>query len=108
MQRYCHIGLLASAWNGPTVGSDCQPMQLNHTSTQFDAQLEQVRSNVLYMGGAVEDQLSLAVQALQSGEMFLIDQVLGVEHQVNALEMEIDGLCTNIIARRTQTAIDLR
>ena len=83
-------------------------MQLNHTSTQFDAQLEQVRSDVLHMGGAVEGQLSLAVQALQSGEMFLIDQVLDMDHQVNALEMEIDGLCTNIIARRTPTAIDLR
>ena len=83
-------------------------MQHNHISTQFDAQLEQVRSKVLHMGGAVEDQLSLAVQALHSGEMFLIDQVLEVEHQVNALEKEIDELCTNIIARRTPTAIDLR
>lgn len=83
-------------------------MQHNHISTQFDAQLEQVRSKVLHMGGAVEDQLSLAVQALHCGEMFLIDQVLEVEHQVNALEMEIDELCTNIIARRTPTAIDLR
>ena len=83
-------------------------MQHNHISTQFDAQLEQVRSKVLHMGGAVEDQLSLAVQALHSGEMFVIEQVLEVEHQVNALEMEIDELCTNIIARRTPTAIDLR
>src|SRR3972149_6771009 len=83
-------------------------MQHNHISTQFDAQLEQVRSKVLHMGGAVEGQLSLAVRALQNGEMFLIEQVLDVEHQVNALEMEIDGLCTNIIARRTPTAIDLR
>jgi phosphate transport system protein len=83
-------------------------MPHNHTSTQFDAQLEQVRSEVLRMGGVVEDQLSLAVQALQRGEMFMIEQVLDVEHQVNALEMEIDGLCTNIIARRTPTAIDLR
>jgi len=83
-------------------------MQHNHTSTQFDAQLDQVRSEVLRMGGAVEDQLSLAVQALETGEMFLIDQVLDAEHQVNALEMQIDELCTNIIARRTPTAIDLR
>jgi phosphate transport system protein len=83
-------------------------MQYNHISTQFDAQLEQVRSKVLHMGGAVEDQLSLAVRALHSGEMFLIEQVLQVEHQVNALEMEIDELSTNIIARRTPTAIDLR
>jgi phosphate transport system protein len=83
-------------------------MQYNHISTQFDVQLEQVRSKVLHMGGAVEDQLTLAVRALHSGEMFLIEQVLEVEHQVNALEMEIDELSTNIIARRTPTAIDLR
>jgi phosphate transport system protein len=83
-------------------------MQHNHISSQFDAQLEQVRSKVLHMGGAVEDQLSLAVRALQDGDMYLIDRVLDVEQQVNALEMEIDGLCTNVIARRTPTAIDLR
>lgn len=83
-------------------------MQHNHISTQFDAQLEQVRNAVLHMGGAVEDQLSLAVQALESGDMLLIDQVLQVEHQVNSMEIEIDELCTNVIARRTPTAIDLR
>lgn len=83
-------------------------MQYNHISTQFDAQLEQLRSKVLHMGGAVEDQLTLAVRALHSGDMFLIEQVLDVEHQVNALEIEIDELSTNIIARRTPTAIDLR
>ena len=83
-------------------------MNLNHTSTRFDAQLEQLRAEVLRMGGAVEDQLSLAVQTLQSGGMYLIEQVLNVEHQINALEMEIDGLCTNVIARRAPVAIDLR
>ena len=83
-------------------------MQHNHISTQFDAQLEQVRASVLHMGGAVEDQLSLAVSALESGEMLLIEQVLQTEHQVNSMQMELDQLCTNIIARRTPTAIDLR
>jgi len=83
-------------------------MQQNHISTQFDAQLEQVRSKVLYMGGTVEDQLSMAVKALQGDEMYLIEQVLDMEHRVNALEIEIDELCTNIIARRTPTAVDLR
>jgi phosphate transport system protein len=83
-------------------------MQHNHISTQFDAQLEQVRTSVLHMGGAVEGQLSLAVNALESGEMFLIEQVLQTEHQVNSMQIELDELCTNIIARRTPTAIDLR
>ena len=83
-------------------------MQTKHTSTQFDAQLEQVRAEVLRMGGAVEDQLALAVRALQSGQMYLVERVLDAEHQVNAMQIEIDELCTNIIARRTPTAIDLR
>ena len=83
-------------------------MLQKHTSTQFDAQLEQLRSEILRMGGAVEDQLSLAVQALKSGEMYLIEQVLDEERQVNRRERDIDELCTNIIARRNPTAIDLR
>jgi len=83
-------------------------MQHKHTSSQFDAQLDHIRSEVLRMGGAVEDQLLLAVRALQNGEMLLIDRVLDAEYQINTLEMEIDELCTNVIARRTPTAIDLR
>ena len=83
-------------------------MQHKHTSSQFDAQLDQIRSEVLRMGGAVEDQLLQAVRALQSGDMFLIDRVLDAEHQINTLEMEIDELCTNAIARRMPAAIDLR
>ena len=83
-------------------------MLQKHTSTQFDAQLEQLRSEILRMGGAVEDQLSLAVQALKSGEMYLIEQVLDEERQVNIRERYIDELCTNVIARRNPTAVDLR
>jgi len=83
-------------------------MQSKHTSSQFDSQLEQIRSEVLRMGGAVEDQLLQAVRALESGDIFLIDRVLEAEHQINAQEMEVDELCTNVIARRTPTAIDLR
>jgi phosphate transport system protein len=83
-------------------------MQQNHTSTQFDAQLGLLRTKVLQMGGSVEDQLLLAVQCLQSGEMFLIEKVLDAEIGVNALQVEIDELCTSIIARRNPAAIDLR
>jgi phosphate transport system protein len=86
--------------------------QNDHTSRQFDAQLEQTRSKVLLMGGLVEEQVRMAVSSLRGGaggaSGALIDQVLDVEVAINALEIEIDELCTNIIARRTPTAIDLR
>jgi phosphate transport system protein len=79
-----------------------------HTSKQFDAELENVRSSVLQMGGLVEEQITRAVEALISGEMSLIDRVIGDDHRVNALEVGLDEACSQIIARRQPAAGDLR
>jgi len=45
----------------------------NHFAMLSDALLEQFRSEVLHLGSAIEDQLSLALQALPRREMFLIE-----------------------------------
>ena len=37
-----------------------------HTSKQFDAELERVRSRVLQMGGMVEEQITRAMKASPS------------------------------------------
>ena len=64
-----------------------------HISKQFDADLEEVRTRVLQMGGFVEEQIENAIDALTS---------------VNAMEVSIDEICNQIIARRQPTASDLR
>ena len=79
-----------------------------HISKQFDAELESVRSRVLQMGGLVEQQILHAMQALISGDMAAIDRVITDDHRVNAMEVELDESCTQIIARRQPTAGDLR
>jgi phosphate transport system protein len=79
-----------------------------HTSKQFDAELERVRSRVLHMGGLVEEQIVRAMEALRSGDMELIDKVIADDHRVNALEVELDESCSHIIARRQPAAVDLR
>jgi phosphate transport system protein len=79
-----------------------------HTSKQFDAELERVRSRVLHMGGLVEEQIVRAMEALRSGDMELIDKVIADDHRVNALEVELDEACSHIIARRQPAAVDLR
>ena len=43
-----------------------------HTSKQFDTELEAVRAQVLQMGGLVEDQIRLAVEALVKGDVTLM------------------------------------
>ena len=55
-----------------------------HTSKQFDAELERVRSRVLQMGGLVEEQITRAMESLISGDMALIDKVIGQQYSDNA------------------------
>ena len=43
-------------------------MSTEHTSKQFDAELEALRARVLQMGGLVEEQIKLAVDALVTGD----------------------------------------
>lgn len=80
----------------------------SHTSKNFDAELEHIRSRVLEMGGIVEYQLRYAIEALRSRDAKLIDRVVTDEAQVNDLERTIDEECTNVIARRAPAAFDLR
>jgi phosphate transport system protein len=79
-----------------------------HTSKQFDAELERVRSRVLQMGGLVEEQITRAMESLITGDMDLIDKVIAEDHRVNAIEVELDEACSHIIARRQPAAGDLR
>ncbi|CAM3888239.1 Phosphate-specific transport system accessory protein PhoU [Vibrio aerogenes CECT 7868] len=84
-------------------------MQLGrHISGQFNAELESIRTNVLTMGGLVEQQLSFAMQALHKQDIELARQVIRDDHKVNAMEVSIDESCTRIIAKRQPAAKDLR
>lgn len=79
-----------------------------HTSKQYDAELESVRERVLLMGKLVGTQVRLAIDALSSGDVDLTDRIIAEDNEVNALEVGIDESCTQIIARRQPTAVDLR
>jgi phosphate transport system protein len=79
-----------------------------HTSKQYDLELESVRASVLQMGELVVSQVRLAIDCLIKGDIALMDRIIANDHRVNALEVSIDESCTNIIARRQPTAGDLR
>lgn len=83
-------------------------MSDKHLSSQFDADLNQVLSKVLEMGGLVESQLIKAMQALNRFDANVADQVIADEMRLNSMEVEIDEECSNIIARRQPAARDLR
>ena len=79
-----------------------------HISKQFDADLKSVRMSVLKMGGMVEEQIEHAVKALTTADQDLMEQVVADDHRVNEMEVSIDEICSQIIARRQPAAGDLR
>ncbi|WP_036301802.1 phosphate signaling complex protein PhoU [Methylotenera sp. L2L1] len=83
-------------------------MHSEHTFKQYDAELEALRGKVLEMGGLVEQQIVQALEALVKLDSNLAKEVMGNDHLVNALEVQIDEGCSQIIARRQPAAGDLR
>ncbi|WP_263770590.1 phosphate signaling complex protein PhoU [Propionivibrio soli] len=80
----------------------------DHTSKNFDLELESLRTRVLEMGGMAEQQVRKAVEGLYSGNQPLLEAVIRDDERVNQMEVEIDALCNQVIAKRQPTAIDLR
>jgi len=79
-----------------------------HISGQFNAELENIRNQVLAMGGLVEQQLSDAISAIHHLDMTLARQIIKNDQKVNAYEVAIDEESIGIIARRQPAAGDLR
>jgi phosphate transport system protein len=80
----------------------------NHIMTQFDEELEEIRTQLMEMGGKVEQQLKDAIQAVIKADSSLAEEVIREERLVDEMEVDIDEACILIIARRQPAASDLR
>src|SRR5437763_5410477 len=80
----------------------------DHSSKQYDQELEAIRSKVLLMGGMVETQFDEAVNACRVGNVETADKVMADDHAVNQLEVQLDDACSHLIVRRQPAANDLR
>jgi phosphate transport system protein len=79
-----------------------------HSSKQYDQELEAIRSKVLLMGGMVETQFDEALDAFRVGNVDMADKVMGDDQAVNQLEVQLDDACSHLIVRRQPAANDLR
>lgn len=79
-----------------------------HTSRQYNAELEDIRTLLLNMGGMVEKQLKKAMQSLLESNLKLAKKVIKKDLGINAMEVKIDEECTQVIAKRQPAASDLR
>lgn len=88
--------------------SHMEPNMHEHISRRYNAELEDIRTRVLQMGGFVEQQIAEGISALAKGDAMLGDVVIKNDYKVNRMDVMIDEECNQIIARRQPTASDLR
>ena len=83
-------------------------MPAEHSSKQYDLDLEQIRSKVLLMGGLVENQFHDALECFRTGDAERAERIMQADEQVNRLEVTLDDACSHLIVRRQPAANDLR
>ena len=69
-----------------------------HISGQFNAELEYIRTQVMTMGGLVEQQLSDAITAMHNQDSDLAKRVIDGDKQVNMMEVAIDEACASSLS----------
>lgn len=79
-----------------------------HIVSSFDNDLIELRARISEMGGACENQLSMALESLEKRDAELADQVIVKDKRLDALEMEVERLAIQTIAKRQPMAQDLR
>ena len=79
-----------------------------HISQQFNADLEELKTQVLELGGLVEQQTVDAVTAIINADGALAEKVSITEEDVDNRELKLDEACTRVLARRQPAASDLR
>lgn len=74
----------------------------------FDQELEDLRAQILRMGGLVEEQIQRSVQALVERDVDLASRVIERDTLVNSLDVDIDENCMRLLALQSPAARDLR
>jgi phosphate transport system protein len=79
-----------------------------HTNREYEQELRRLREQLLLMGAKVEEIIRGSIRALTERETAVAEQMIAFDKKINQLELEIDELCMQILARRQPVASDLR
>jgi phosphate transport system protein len=79
-----------------------------HTDQEYEQELRHLREQLLLMGSHVESIIGSSLRSLMERDSELAQRTIDADRTIDRLEMEIDGLCLQILARRQPVASDLR
>lgn len=83
-------------------------MERDHTDREYEGELRKLRDGLLQMGVKVEELIANSVRALVERDSGLARRMMAQDDEINRIEVETDGLCLRILARRQPVASDLR
>src|SRR5215510_11426365 len=79
-----------------------------HTNKHYEGQLRFLKEKLLLIGHKAEASIADATRALVERQPSRAQRVVDEDDQVDQLELEIDDLCFEILAREQPVASDLR
>jgi phosphate transport system protein len=83
-------------------------MPTEHSSKQYELDLEGIRSRVLQMGGMVEKQFHDAMNCFRTLNVHEAERIIAADIEVNQMEVALDDACSHLIVKRQPAANDLR
>ena len=74
----------------------------------FDRDIEALKDQLLRMGAMVEDAINQSIHALLERDTAQAERVIAADSEIDRMELEIDQLTVELIAKMQPTAVDLR
>lgn len=82
--------------------------EAQHSFKDYEQELERLRDLITEMGGLVESELALAIEAVVRRNEAAATAAVGQDPRVDTLKREVESLAVLLIALRPPTARDLR
>jgi phosphate transport system protein len=83
-------------------------MVKEHTDRQYAQELQNLKDEILKMGGKIEEMIIKSIEALVRRDSELAKEIIATDEEIDGFERNIDAACLNILALRQPIASDLR
>jgi phosphate transport system protein len=74
----------------------------------FSKELEKIKKQILSLGAMVEERVRMALQAIETNDADLAQQIIKRDHEIDEMEVDIEEDCLKVLALHQPVAIDLR
>jgi len=71
-------------------------------------ELDKLKKRILSLGATVEERVRMAKMAIETRDIFIAQNIIDSDFEIDETEMEIEEECLKILALHQPVAVDLR